>query len=224
MGQKTHALGFRLGVSHKWRSRWFPENINDFPALIAEDEIIRKQVFNYYKNSSSISHVEIERNVNEVTLFIFTSKPGIIIGKSGQRLDGLKDIISDEIGKFQVRVEAVHVKTPELNASLVGKNIAEQIKARVPYRRVVKMAIEKTMQGAAKGIRVVISGRLNGVEIARTEKAHRGSVPLHTLREYIDYALTEAHTKYGVLGIKVWINTEPGQSLESIKQKSVRDN
>jgi small subunit ribosomal protein S3 len=201
LGQKTHPLGFRLIVNKNWRSNWFAEA--DFPQELEEDVKIRKYLKHRLPNAG-VSRVEISRTTKVVTVTIFTARPGIVIGKGGEEVTRLKAEVSQLTNK-DVQVNISEIKRPELDAALVGANISHQLVKKISYRRVVSKAIQATMRMGAQGIRVNVAGRLGGVEIARSEKFAQGRIPLHTLRADIDYALTEAKTSYGVIGIKVWI-------------------
>ena len=202
MGHKVHPVGFRLGVVKGWQSRWYAER--DYKDLLAEDFKLRKMIQKELANAA-ISRIEIERAAaNQVTVVIHTAKPGIVIGKSGEKVDRLRTALEKETKK-RVRLNILEIRQPELDAYLVGRSIAEQLEKRVSFRRAMKQAVQKTMRANAKGIRVVVGGRLGGAEIARTEKEVEGKIPLHTLRADIDYGLAEAHTTFGVIGIKVWI-------------------
>jgi small subunit ribosomal protein S3 len=202
LGHKVHPTGFRLGVVKGWQSRWYAER--DYKDLLAEDFMLRKQIQKELANAS-ISRIEIERAAaNQVSVTIHTAKPGIVIGKSGEKVDRLRATLEAKTKK-RVRLNIVEIRQPELDAYLVGRSIAEQLEKRVSFRRAMKQAVQKTMRANAKGIRVIIGGRLGGAEIARSEKEVEGKIPLHTLRADIDYGLTEAHTTFGVIGIKVWI-------------------
>jgi small subunit ribosomal protein S3 len=202
LGHKVHPTGFRLGVVKGWQSRWYAER--DYKDLLAEDFMLRKQIQKELANAS-ISRIEIERAAaNQVSVTIHTAKPGIVIGKSGEKVDRLRAVLEAKTKK-RVRLNIVEIRQPELDAYLVGRSIAEQLEKRVSFRRAMKQAVQKTMRANAKGIRVIVGGRLGGAEIARSEKEVEGKIPLHTLRADIDYGLTEAHTTFGVIGIKVWI-------------------
>ena len=201
MGQKTNPIGNRLGIIRGWESNWYGGN--DYGDKLAEDDKIRKYV-HARLSKASVSRVIIERTLKLVTVTITTARPGIIIGKGGQEVDKLKEELKKITGK-EVQINIFEIKRPELDASLVGSNIAYQLKKKISYRRVVNKVLQSTMRMGAKGIRINVAGRLGGAEIARSEKFMKGSVPLHTLRAEIDHALTEAHTTYGVIGIKVWI-------------------
>ncbi|HJL75204.1 MAG TPA: 30S ribosomal protein S3 [Candidatus Marinimicrobia bacterium] len=201
MGQKTHPVGFRLEVKKNWRSNWFADKT--FSRELEEDVKIRKYI-QYRLPNAGISRVDINRTSKVVTVTIHTARPGIVIGKGGEEVGRLKEEMN-QLTKKDVQINISEVKRPELDAALVGANIAYQLVKKISYRRVVNKAIQSTMRMGAQGIRINVAGRLGGTEIARSEKFHEGRVPLHTLRADIDYALTEAQTKYGVIGIKVWI-------------------
>ena len=201
MGQKTNPIGNRLGIIRGWESNWYGGK--SFGNLIAEDDKIRKYVFTRLAKAS-VSRVIIERTLKLITITITTARPGIIIGKAGQEVDKLKEELKKLSGK-DVQLNIVEIKRPELEAQLVASSIARQIENRISYRRAIKMAIAATMRMNAEGIKVQISGRLNGAEMARSETYKDGRIPLSTFRADIDYALVEAHTTYGRLGIKVWI-------------------
>ena len=201
MGQKTNPIGFRLSLRRDWRSSWFEKG--SYRQNLAEDIQIRKYILTRL-NNAGIAKVEISRTSKVVTVTIFTARPGIVIGRGGEEVNHLKKELNQLTPK-DIQVNISEIKRPELDASLVGSNIAHQLKKKISYRRVVNKVIQSTMRMGAKGIRINVAGRLGGAEIARSEKFMNGSVPLHTLRADIDYALTEAHTTYGVIGIKVWI-------------------
>ena len=201
MGQKTNPIGNRLGIIRGWESNWYGgKNYGD---MIAEDEIIRKYIFTRL-STASVSRVIIERTLKLITITITTARPGIIIGKAGQEVDKLKEELK-KISQKDVQLNIVEIKRPELEAQLVASSIARQIEGRISYRRAIKMAIAATMRMNAEGIKVQISGRLNGAEMARSETYKEGRIPLSTFRADIDYALVEAHTTYGRFGVKVWI-------------------
>tara|TARA_A100001011_G_scaffold54868_1_gene53561 strand:+ start:1391 stop:2092 length:702 start_codon:yes stop_codon:yes gene_type:complete len=201
MGQKTNPIGNRLGIIRGWESNWYGGK--NFGNMIAEDEKIRKYIFTRLIKAS-VSRVVIERTLKLLTITITTARPGIIIGKAGQEVDKLKEELKKLSGK-DVQLNIVEIKRPELEAQLVASSIARQIENRISYRRAIKMSIAATMRMNAEGIKVQISGRLNGAEMARSESYKDGRIPLSTFRADIDYALVEAHTTYGRLGIKVWI-------------------
>ena len=201
MGQKTNPIGNRLGIIRGWESNWYGGK--SFGNMIAEDDKIRKYIFTRLAKAS-VSRVIIERTLELLTITITTARPGIIIGKAGQEVDKLKEELKKLSGK-DVQLNIVEIKRPELEAQLVASSIARQIENRISYRRAIKMAIAATMRMNAEGIKVQISGRLNGAEMARSETYKDGRIPLSTFRADIDYALVEAHTTYGRLGVKVWI-------------------
>ena len=217
MGQKTHPVGFRLQVSKDWKSTWFTEN--SFASELESDVKIRKYLKARLPNAG-ISKVDISRTSKTITITIFTARPGIVIGKGGEEVNRLKDEVkqltntqsnNDGIAK-NIQINISEIKRPELDAALVGANIAHQLQKKISYRRVVSKVIQSPMRMGADGIRINVAGRLGGSEIARSEKFSEGRVPLHTLRADIDYVLTEAYTQYGIIGIKVWIcNGESGK-------------
>ena len=203
MGQKTHPIGFRLNVRKSWNSTWFAEK-NNFGESLEEDVKIRKYI-SYRLPNAGISNVEINRTSKKVSVTIHTARPGIVIGRGGEEVNKLKKELRQLTNKNDAQINISEVKRPELNAALVGMNICQQLKKKISYRRVVNKAMQATMRMGANGIRINVAGRLGGVEIARSEKYSDGSVPLHTLRADIDYALSEAQTAYGIIGVKVWI-------------------
>ena len=201
MGQKTNPIGNRLGIIRGWDSNWFGGN--DYGDRIAEDYKIRRYL-DVRLSKGGISRVFIERTLKLVTVTITTARPGLIIGKGGQEVDKLKEELKKLTGK-DIQINIFEIKKPELDAVLVADSIAKQIENRVSYRRAVKMAIAGSMRVGAEGIKVQISGRLNGAEMARSESFKEGRIPLSTFRADIDYHISEAHTTYGRLGVKVWI-------------------
>ena len=201
MGQKTNPIGNRLGIIRGWDSNWYGGRV--YGDKIAEDSKIR-QYIGVRLSNASVARVVIERTLKMVTVTIHTARPGIIIGKGGQEVDKLKEELK-KITKKDVQINIFEVKRPELDATLVAASIARQIEGRISFRRAIKMALASTMRMGAEGIKVKISGRLNGAEMARSEMFKDGRTPLHTFRADIDYALEEAHTTYGRIGIKVWI-------------------
>tara|TARA_B110000037_G_scaffold190375_1_gene223189 strand:+ start:812 stop:1531 length:720 start_codon:yes stop_codon:yes gene_type:complete len=201
MGQKTNPIGIRLGIIRGWDSNWYGGN--DYGDKIAEDYNIRKYIHARLAKAS-VSNVIIERTLRLITITITTARPGIIIGKAGQEVDKLKEELKKITAK-EIQINIFEIKRPELDARLVGASIARQIEGRISYRRAIKMAISAAMRMNSEGIKIQISGRLNGAEMARAETYKDGRIPLSTFRADIDYALVEAHTTYGRLGIKVWI-------------------
>ena len=201
MGQKTHPVGFRLGVINTWDSNWYDEK--SFAQKLKEDSKIR----NYLKKrleKAGVAKVYIERTLKKITLTISTSRPGFVIGKSGKEITQLEEEIK-KITNKEVKINVEEVKKPELNSHLVAENIAAQIANRVSFRRAMKAAITSTMRMGAEGIKVMCGGRLGGAEIARSEQYKEGRIPLQTLRADIDYASVTSHTIYGAIGVKVWI-------------------
>ena len=201
MGQKTNPIGNRLGLIRGWDSNWYGGD--DFGDKLAEDSKIRKYL-TVRLSKASVSRIAIERTLKLVTVTIHTARPGIIIGKGGQEVETLKKEIQ-KITNKDIQINIFEVKRPELEATLVADSIARQVESRISYKRAIKMAIASTMRMGAEGIKVQISGRLNGAEMARSEMYKDGRTPLHTFRAYIDYALSEALTQYGLIGVKVWI-------------------
>ena len=201
MGQKTNPIGLRLGIIKGWDSNWYGGK--DFSAKIVEDDKIRKYL-NARLGKAGISKIAIERSLKYVTVTIFTARPGMIIGKGGEEVDKLKKELVKITGK-EIQININEIKRPELDAYIVASTIAKQIEGRVSFRRAIKTAVAGTMRIGAEGIKILISGRVGGAEMSRTESYEEGRIPLHTLRADIDYSLVEAHTSYGRLGIKVWI-------------------
>jgi small subunit ribosomal protein S3 len=201
MGQKTHPIGFRLGIVKPWVSRWFATR--DMPALLKEDELVRKYLHTRLGHAA-IAEIHIERRPGKVTVTIHTGRPGVVIGKKGTEVDKLRDELAQLTGK-EAAINVEEIKRPETSAQLVADNIAHQLQQRISFRRAMKRSIQSAMRMGAQGIKVRASGRLGGAEIARTEGYHEGRVPLHTLRADIDYATSTAKTTYGTIGIKVWI-------------------
>ncbi|MEO0896073.1 MAG: 30S ribosomal protein S3 [Bacteroidota bacterium] len=201
MGQKTHPIGLRLGIVKGWESNWYGGN--DFSDKLVEDEKIRTYLHARI-HRGGISKIVIERTLRKITITIHTSRPGIVIGKGGKEVDKLREEIKKITGK-DVQINIFEIKRPELDARLVGQQVAQQLEGRVSFRRAMKQAISGSMRAGAQGIKIMCSGRLGGAEMARTEQYKNGRIPLQTLRADIDYALVEAHTIYGVIGVKVWI-------------------
>ena len=201
MGQKTNPIGNRLGIIRGWESNWFGGK--DMALKVVEDEQIR----NYLRAripKGGVSKIVIERTLKRITVTIHTSRPGIIIGKGGQEVDRIREELK-KLSNKDVQINIVEIRKPELDAYIVGESIAKQIEARINYRRATKMAIQSTIRAGAEGIKVRLSGRLNGAEMARSEEYKEGRTPLHTFRADIDYAIVEANTVYGKIGVKVWI-------------------
>ncbi|MDQ3191244.1 MAG: 30S ribosomal protein S3 [Bacteroidota bacterium] len=201
MGQKVHPIGFRLGVIKGWDSNWYGGK--NYADKLVEDEKIRTYLYARLPKAS-ISKIIIERTLKLITVTINTARPGIIIGKGGQEVDKLKEELK-KVTKKEVQINIFEIKRPELDAKLVADGIARQIEGRISFRRAAKMSVASSMRMGAEGIKVLVSGRLGGAEMARSEGYKEGRTPLHTLRADIDYALSEAHTTYGRIGVKVWI-------------------
>ena len=208
MGQKVHPTGFRLGISADYSSKWYA-NSKDFSAYLLEDYRIRDYLKAELKNAS-VSKIVIERPTKEAIITIYTSRPGIVIGKKGEDIEKFRTKISSilKVEKSMVKVNVKEIKKPELDAQLVAEGITQQLERRIMYRRAMKRAVTNTMRLGALGIKVNVAGRLNGAEIARSEWYREGRVPLHTLDAAIDYGFAEALTTYGIIGVKVWIYAE----------------
>ena len=220
MGQKVNPIGYRLGVNKDWDSRWYSKK--DYADLVNKDIKIREYILKNLKDAS-ISSVLIERKKNRVDVTIRTAKPGVIIGRGGEDIEKLRKKVSNLVNE-EVFINIVEEKNPNLNAKLVADNIAMQIENRAPFRAAQKRAIRDTMKAGAKGIKTLVSGRLNGVEMARSEGYTEGTVPLHTIRADIDYAQSEANTTYGKIGVKVWIyKDEILPSKKIVKKEATSD-
>jgi len=202
VGQKVNPHGLRVGIIKDWSSKWYSGK-RDFSSLLIEDKKIRKYAKDKFY-TSGVSKVEIERAANRVKVTIYTAKPGMVIGKGGAGVDDLKKELEVMTGK-NVFINIIEIKVPELDAQLVAENIASQLEKRVSFRRAMKQSIQRTMRAGAKGIKTMVSGRLGGAEIARSERYSEGTIPLQTLRADIDYGFAEADTTYGKIGVKVWI-------------------
>lgn len=202
MGQKVHPFGFRLGVIEKWSSVWYNEK--EYTSLFHEDlkirEYLKKRLF-----AAGIARIDVERAGKKIKILVYAARPGLAIGQKGVELERLKTEMEILCHKKTINLQIVEVKFPELNAQLVAENIALQIEKRASFRRAMKRAVESALRAGAKGIRIRVAGRLNGAEIARAEQTHEGSVPLHTLRAWIDYGVATSFTTYGTIGVKVWI-------------------
>ncbi len=203
MGNKTHPIGFRLGVIKDWQSRWFAAKQPEYRAWVLEDLAVRQTIIGG-NTDAGISKVDIERGSNEVIVTIHTSRPGIVIGRGGQRIEELRKVLEGLIGG-RARLNVEEIRQPELDAFLVARNVADQLERRVTFRRAIRQAVGRTSQAGAEGVKIIISGRLGGADIARTEKAMDGRVPLHTLKADIDFGIAEAATDFGRIGVKVWI-------------------
>ena len=219
MGQKVNPIGYRIGVNKDWDSRWYAEK--DYSDKLINDIKIREYIEKNLK-SASISKVVIERRKNKVELTIFTARPGVIIGRGGEDIEKLRKKISKLVNE-DVYINIVEEKNPDLNAQLVDDNIAMQIENRAPFRSVQKRAIRNTMKAGARGIKTAVSGRLGGAEMARTEGYTEGTVPLHTIRADVDYAVSEANTIYGKIGVKVWIYKDEILKTKNAKKGEMKN-
>ena len=202
MGQKIHPTGFRLAVSRNWASRWYASN-RDFAGMLAEDIKVREYLKAKLKNAA-VARVLIERPAKNARITIFSARPGVVIGKKGEDIENLKKELATRLG-VPVAVNIEEVRKPELDAKLIADSICQQLEKRIMFRRAMKRAMQNAMRLGAQGIKIMSSGRLNGIEIARTEWYREGRVPLHTLRADIDYGFSEAQTTYGIIGVKVWV-------------------
>jgi small subunit ribosomal protein S3 len=211
MGQKVNPIGFRLGKKYTWKSRWFASHPKDYKENLLEDLRIRRFLSDKL-NIAGLTAIDIERSINKINIKIHVTRPGIVIGRGGSGLEDLKksliQLVKIKNPEKNLSLDIIEVKDPDLNAQLVAERIALQIEKRVPHKRVVKKTIERVLSQGAKGIKVILSGRIAGAEIGRTEKFFKGTVPLQTIRANIDYASRPALTKSGFVGIKVWINKD----------------
>jgi len=203
LGQKTHPVGFRLGIIKDWQGKWFARRPSDYRALVIEDMGIRNSITSMHADAG-ISHIDIERSSSDLVITVHTARPGIVIGRGGTRVEELRKVL-EKLTKRRARLNIQEIRQPELDAYLVARSVADQLERRIAYRRAIRQAVSRTVQSGAQGIKIICSGRLGGADIARTEKAMEGRVPLHTLRADIDYGLAEAGTEYGRIGVKVWI-------------------
>ncbi|MEL6456961.1 MAG: 30S ribosomal protein S3 [Cyanobacteria bacterium J06641_2] len=221
MGQKINPIGFRLGITKEHQSRWYADP-SRYPELLQEDHKLRQYIENKLgreaQNNAGISEVKIERKADQIDLEVRTARPGVVVGRGGQGIEALRTGLQKELGgNRQIRINVVEVQRVDADAFLIGEYIAQQLERRVSFRRVVRQAIQRAQRAGVQGIKIQVSGRLNGAEIARTEWTREGRVPLHTLRANIDYAYVTAKTIYGILGIKVWVfkgEVIPGEEEE----------
>lgn len=204
MGQKVNPISMRIQVTKNWRSKWFSSSKKDFANWLAQDVRIRELIEKKFSSRPTINLIEIERRGGQLEVTIHTAKAGVVIGKGGAGVNELRDSIA-KLSDMPVRINIEEVKRPDMAAKLVAENIAHQLERRINFRRAIKMSAQNTMNAGAKGIRIEVAGRLNGAEMSRREKVIEGSVPLHTLRADIDYHAARAHTKAGIVGVKVWI-------------------
>ncbi len=203
MGQKTHPVGFRLGIIKDWQARWYAGKSSQYRSLLQEDLRIRQAIMARLPEAG-ISKVELERGAQELSVTIHSARPGIVIGRGGQRVEAVRKAV-EGLSNKRARLNVQEIRQPELDAQLVAMSIAEQLGRRIAFRRAMHQAVGRAMQSGALGIKIICSGRLGGIEIARREKVMQGRVPLHTLRANIDYGLAEAHTAMGRIGVKVWV-------------------
>ena len=203
MGHKTHPVGFRLGIIKEWDGRWFAGKAKEYRLILQEDLQFRQAIRVKYPEAG-ISRVEIERSAQEVEVTIWTARPGIVIGRQGQRIEETRQSL-EALTDRKVRISVQEIRSTELDAALVARNVAEQLERRVAYRRAILQTATRSMQAGAEGIKIIIKGRLGGAEIARREKVMQGRVPLHTIRADIDFAIAEARTPMGRIGVKTWI-------------------
>lgn len=213
MGQKVNPVGLRIGVIRDWESKWYAGK--DYADLLLEDVQIREFLKNKLKDSA-VSHIEIERAANRANVTIHTAKPGMVIGRGGSEVEAIRAALSNMTNK-KIHINIAEVKNPDMDAILVAESIAQQLERRISFRRAMKQAIQRSQRSGALGIKTLVSGRLGGAEIARSEGYSEGTVPLHTLRADIDYGTAEAHTTYGRIGVKVWIYR--GEVLPTAKKK-----
>jgi len=202
MGQKVHPIGFRIGITEFWRSRWYAPK-RTYGPLLVEDEKIRRFIKKNY-GFAAISKIEIERTREEVKVILHSARPGLIIGRKGAEVDRLREQLEDLTGR-RITVSIVEVVKAELSAQLVAENVAQQLEKRAAFRRTMKQAVDTTMAAGALGVKIRCAGRLGGAEMSRSEVTSRGSIPLHTLRAHIDYGFAQAHCTYGVTGVKAWV-------------------
>ena len=217
MGNKTHPIGFRLGIVKEWQTRWFAAKQKEYRSLVKEDIAIRNVVMEGNEDAG-ISRVEIERGTNELVVTAHTARPGIVIGRGGAKVDEMRKAL-EQLTNGRVRLNVQEIRQPELDAFLVARNIADQLERRIAFRRAIRQAMNRTVQAGAQGIKVIAAGRLAGADIARSEKAMEGRVPLHTLRADIDFDIAEAATDFGRIGVKVWIFK--GEILPKPKQQVI---
>ena len=221
MGNKTHPIGFRLGIVKDWQSRWFAAKQAEYRGLVQEDLAIRKTILETYPDAG-ISRVEIERSSNDVVIAINTARPGIVIGRGGQRVEELRKEL-EGLTERRARLNVQEIRQPELDAFLVARSVADQLLRRIAFRRAIRQAVSRTIQAGAQGIKIIIAGRLGGADIARTEKHMEGRVPLHTLRADIDFGIAEAATDFGRIGVKVWIYKGDIFKSPKVEEQEIED-
>lgn len=203
MGQKVNPNGLRIGIIKDWNSEWYADK-KDIAKFIKEDEVVRTFIKKKYYQSA-ISSIKIERSEGKIVIFIYTGRPGTLIGKQGAGIEQMKAEVQKLVGDKFVVINIMEVKNPDMDAQLVAENIAAQLEKRIAFRRAMRSAMQRATRAGAKGIKTCVSGRLDGAEIARNEHYHEGSIPLHTLRADIDYGFAEARTTFGIIGVKVWV-------------------
>jgi len=224
MGNKINPIGFRIGITKDWRAKWYADKASEYKSLVIED-IKMREIAMKLGPDAGISNLDLQRDSSEVTMTIHTSRPGIVIGRSGQKVEEIRKEMQDICGK-RVRINVQEIKQPELDAFLIARSIADQLERRISFRRAMKQTMARTMQAGALGVKVVVSGRLGGADIARTEKAMEGRVPLHTLRADIDYGLAESLTDFGVIGVKAWVykgDVVPDEIVVSTDEEDMDD-
>ena len=206
MGHKTHPYGFRLGIIKDWKAHWYAQNGGSYRNLVQQDLRLRESIKSEYKafSDAGIARVEIDRGAQDSVINIHSARPGILIGRDGERVKNLRAKL-EAIAESRIQLNIIEIEQPETNAYLVSRNVADQLERRVAYRRAMRQAAQRCMQAGAQGIKIIIKGRITGSEIARVEKLMMGQVPLHTLRADIDYSLAEAHTVMGQVGVKTWV-------------------
>ena len=206
MGHKVHPYGFRLGIIKDWKAHWYAENSSSYRRLVTQDLRLRESIKNEYKafSDAGIALVEIDRGAQDSVINIHSARPGILIGRDGERVKSLRAKL-EAIADSRIQLNIIEIEQPETNAYLIARNVADQLERRVAYRRAMRQAAQRCMQAGAQGIKIIIKGRITGSEIARVEKLMLGRVPLHTLRADIDYSLAEAHTTMGQVGVKTWV-------------------
>ena len=223
MGNKTHPIGFRLGIVKDWQSKWITSKPADYKKLVGEDLDMRKAILSTHADAA-IANIYIERGSSEINVTVHTARPGIIIGRGGTKIEETRKVL-EKIVSQKIKVNVKEIRQPELNSTLVAQSIAEQLVRRVAFRRAIRQATLRTMQAGAKGIKVLCSGRLGGAEIARSEKAMEGRVPLHTLRADIDFSIAEASTDFGKIGVKVWIykgDVLPSPTITKLEEEEIK--
>jgi len=223
LGNKTHPIGFRLGIVKDWQSKWITSKPADYKKLVGEDLDMRKAILSTHADAA-IASIYIERGSSEIDVTVHTARPGIIIGRGGTKIEETRKVL-EKIVAQKIKVNVKEIRQPELNSTLVAQSIAEQLVRRVAFRRAIRQAILRTMQAGAKGIKVLCSGRLGGAEIARREKAMEGRVPLHTLRADIDFSIAEASTDFGKIGVKVWIykgDVLPSPTITKLEEEEIK--